>query len=189
MKFPVFTLCLVVVLSLQACHFRVGSGSAGSTLAKSHLHGAAVKTDRGQYAIEYVTDGETLLFAVITEPADPEAKTTVSALGFTGDYSVGLGGYGIRKPDGSGMLPVTYQLYQVTPYGVLFTDARVSAPTFEAFFHSERSDLSPRSGASVVRSRSTGRCIIAAAPPSARSGRGDTGRRGGHGAPGRSGLE
>ncbi|MCE9610534.1 MAG: hypothetical protein K8R23_10105 [Chthoniobacter sp.] len=139
-KLPVF--CLVLVLSLQACHFRRGSGSGGNTSSEGHFCVAAAKTDRGLYAIDYAIDGETLLFAVITEPAGPEATKTHGSLRFVGDSHSGLSGYGVQKPDGSGILPLTYQLYQVTPYGVLFTDARVSAPVFQAFLASERSDLS-----------------------------------------------
>ena len=138
MKSSLSILFLFTLTLFQACDTHFRSSSAGNDSTKGRLTTSSRRTDRGLWHIEYGHDGDTLAFAVISEPL-PGSDTTY---GHLTSNSEGLGGRGVSKPDGSGTLPMTYQLYQVTPNGVLFTDSRVSASTFKAFLDSSPPDYS-----------------------------------------------
>ena len=154
MKFAFSTFSLVTLLSLQACDVNLRRGGSGNSI-NINVTTASLPTDRGVWIAEYQAEGDTLAFAVLSEPVSG-SESTHGHLSYTASSdSPGLRDLSVRKPDGSGTLPVTYQLYQVTPHGVIFTDSRVSATAFEEFLQSRPTDFSISSLLAFAARRTT----------------------------------
>ena len=130
------------LLMLPACRAPVRGASGGNNTINLNVSIETYSRNDGVWTVKYQAEGDTLNFAVITEPV-PGSETAEGHLSFTAtSRSAGLHDLGVRKPDGRDVLPITYQLYQVTPHGVIFTDTRISASTFKAFLESRPSVFS-----------------------------------------------